>query len=183
MARIRGRHTRPELLIRRLLWAEGFRYRLHFRTPGGRADLAFPRRKLAVFVDGCFWHGCPDHYVRPRSSNGFWSDKLRTNVQRDVDQTLRLEEAGWRVCRIWEHEVFEDPYAALRLVRRALKEARWKPGDSWRVLNVVEIDPLRDREKRYMCELRGRERGRTRIQRRSTKKWSARNVQAPQVQE
>src|SRR5262245_58811764 len=113
MARIRGRNTTPELLLRRLLWEAGLRYRLHAKTPAGRPDIAFPQSRVAVFIDGCFWHGCPDHYVRPRSSSEFWSRKLAENVRRDATQTRRLEALGWRVCRFWEHEIFEAADGAL----------------------------------------------------------------------
>ena len=176
MSRIRGRDTQPELVIRRRLWAEGLRYRLHFRTPGGRADIAFPGLKVAVFIDGCFWHGCPEHYVRPRSSTEFWSAKLRANVQRDVDQTLKLENDGWRVCRVWEHEVFEHPDRVVRQIRRAIMRMRWAPEDCWRVFEVVEIDPILDRETRSMRELRGRECPQKRTQIRSTKKWATKGA-------
>lgn len=106
MARIRGRDTRPEQLLRRALWKDGLRYRLQYRLTCGRPDLAFPGARLAVFIDGCFWHGCPEHYVRPRSRGDFWSRKLRENVERDIRQTQALQEAGWKVERVWEHEIF-----------------------------------------------------------------------------
>src|SRR5262245_51945914 len=109
MARIRPRDTSPERLLRKHLWNAGLRYRLHVPTPAGRPDIVFVSRRVAVFVDGCFFHGCPDHYVRPRSSCAFWAEKLAANVRRDIDQTRELERLGWRVCRIWEHEVFENP--------------------------------------------------------------------------
>src|SRR5580692_10585444 len=101
MARIRSRNTTPERVLRGLLWSAGLRYRLHATTPAGRPDIVFPGTRVAVFVDGCFWHGCPDHYVRPRSSSDFWSRKLLENFKRDGAQTERLEALGWRVCRIW----------------------------------------------------------------------------------
>ena len=83
MSRIRGSDTRPEMVVRRALWSRGHRYRAGYKTPGGKADVAFPGKKIAVFIDGCFWHGCPAHYVRPRSREDFWSAKLLENVQRD----------------------------------------------------------------------------------------------------
>lgn len=90
MARIRGKDTAPELVIRRGLWKAGIRYRLQTKTPGGKADFVVPARKLALFVDGCFWHGCPEHYVRPRTSNPFLDSKLRENVDRDRRQSEQL---------------------------------------------------------------------------------------------
>lgn len=105
MSRIRGTNTHPELLLRKALWKKGLRYRLHSRIEGIRPDIVFKTRRLAVFVDGCFWHGCPLHYVRPRSKPEFWADKLRANTVRDQVQTLRLIEDGWMVLRFWEHEI------------------------------------------------------------------------------
>jgi DNA mismatch endonuclease (patch repair protein) len=171
MARIRGRNTTPELLLRRLLWEAGLRYRLHARAPAGRPDIAFPRSRVAVFIDGCFWHGCPDHYVRPRSSGEFWSRKLAENVRRDATQTKRLEALGWRVCRFWEHEIFEASNAALERIRLALSTTRWQPAASWRVLKVVETDAELDRERRYLRDLRNSKLRMTVTQKRSTRKW------------
>jgi DNA mismatch endonuclease (patch repair protein) len=171
MARIRGRDTTPELVLRRLLWRAGLRYRLHATTPAGRPDIIFPGARVAVFVDGCFWHGCPDHYVRPRSSCDFWSRKLIENCRRDGTQTKQLEALGWRVCRVWEHEVFEAADKAVQRVRSAVISSRWRPPVSWRVTRVVEIDPGLDRERRYLQDLRDSQRNRTITQRRSTRKW------------
>ena len=171
MARIRGRDTMPELILRRLLWRVGLRYRLHGTTPAGRPDIIFPKAQVAVFVDGCFWHGCPDHYVRPRSSNEFWSGKLVENFRRDATQTKRLEALGWRVCRIWEHEILEAPDRVVQRVRSALFRLRWRPPVSWKVVKVVETDPQLDRERRYLRDLRDSRRRRTVTQRRSTRKW------------
>jgi DNA mismatch endonuclease, patch repair protein len=124
--------------MRKALWAAGLRYRLHLRTPYGRPDIVFPYKKVAVFIDGCFWHGCPLHYVRPRSQEEFWATKLRQNIQRDRRQTGDLESAGWRVVRIWEHELADDIGAAVLVVRSALCEAPWSPGPSPRVHEVNE---------------------------------------------
>lgn len=108
MANIRGRDTSPEMLLRKALWKNGFRFRVNFRVVGIRPDIVFTARKLVVFVDGCFWHGCPQHYVMPRTRPKFWSDKLETNTRRDRKQTISLMENGWRVLRFWEHEIVSD---------------------------------------------------------------------------
>jgi DNA mismatch endonuclease (patch repair protein) len=79
---------------------------LHARTPVGRPDVVFQSARVAVFVDGCFWHGCPEHYVRPRSRVDYWAGRLAENVARDRRQTHALTAAGWTVVRVWEHEVF-----------------------------------------------------------------------------
>ena len=136
MARIRGKETTPERMLRAALWAGGLRYRLHLRTPVGRPDIVFKGAKVAVFVDGCFWHGCPRHYVRPRSRTTFWSKKLASNLERDRRQTTQLEAEGWRVCRIWEHDVIEDLPSAVAEIKRALKIQAWRPRRCWRVARV-----------------------------------------------
>jgi len=105
MSRIRGTNTKPEILLRKALWRKGLRYRLHSKIEGIRSDIVFKKNRLAIFVDGCFWHGCPLHYVRPRSKSEFWADKLGANTARDQAQTLRLIEDGWTVLRFWEHEI------------------------------------------------------------------------------
>lgn len=177
MARIRGRHTGPERLLRKLLWGAGLRYRIHAQTPVGRPDIVFPGSRVAVFVDGCFWHGCPDHYVRPRSSGAFWSAKLVENVNRDAAQTLRLEALGWRVCRLWEHDVFVNPDFALRQVVGAVQDARWRPPVSWRVSCVDVTDRHPDRECWHLRDLRDSSRLRTVFRVRTTSKWKDRRLE------
>jgi DNA mismatch endonuclease (patch repair protein) len=106
-SRTRGRDTKPELLVRRELHRLGYRYRVnHTPLPGLRrtADIVFTRRRLAVFLDGCFWHRCPQHYVEPKTRTEFWAAKIAANVARDAETNARLGEAGWTVLRFWEHE-------------------------------------------------------------------------------
>jgi len=98
MSRIRGRDTKPELLLRHMLWGLGLRYRLRFQVEG-RPDLVFPAAKTAVFVDGCQWHCCPSHWVRPRSNRDFWDRKFEKNRIRDQVVNSALNEQGWRVLR------------------------------------------------------------------------------------
>lgn len=112
MKRVRRRDTKPELELRRELWARGLRYRVDRRVlPGLRrkADVVFVGRRVAVFVDGCFWHRCPEHATHPKANAEFWDAKLTRNVERDRETDRRLEDAGWSVVRVWEHE---DPRAA-----------------------------------------------------------------------
>ncbi|MFB7279921.1 very short patch repair endonuclease [Streptomyces hydrogenans] len=111
MQAIRSRDTKPEQLVRRLLHAQGLRYRVATRPlPGLRrtADIVFRPVKVAVFIDGCYWHGCPEHYVAPRTNPGYWSGKVAGNMARDGDTDQRLQEAGWTVLRFWEHEPPEE---------------------------------------------------------------------------
>jgi DNA mismatch endonuclease (patch repair protein) len=102
----RQRDTNPEMEIRRILHARGYRYRVDYRIPTTRrrSDIAFPGCKVAVFIDGCFWHSCPQHGTIPKSNSEWWESKLNANVQRDRDTDHRLESAGWTVIRVWEHE-------------------------------------------------------------------------------
>ena len=119
MSRIRGRDTLPEIQLRKALWASGLRYRLRNKLPG-HPDLVFPALKGVVFVDGCFWHCCPEHGVRPTSNAKFWRTKLDANVARDRVVTMKLRSLGWRVVRIWEHHVEADPHHAAEVVRSRL---------------------------------------------------------------
>jgi DNA mismatch endonuclease, patch repair protein len=122
MVRQRRRDTAPEQAIRRALHAAGLRYRIDVSPLPGfrrRADVVFTRRKLAVFVDGCFWHSCPLHATSPKANNSWWTSKLEANVQRDRDTDLRLREAGWTVIRVWEHE---NPLAAAAEIARVVRE-------------------------------------------------------------
>lgn len=108
----RRRDTRPELAVRRAVHALGLRYRVDVRplpTVNRRADLVFSRRRVAVFVDGCYWHGCPDHGTTPKTNAIYWGGKIARNSERDRDTDARLREAGWVVLRFWEHQ---DPLAA-----------------------------------------------------------------------
>ncbi|MFK5688907.1 very short patch repair endonuclease [Ornithinimicrobium sp. LYQ92] len=110
MSSLSRRDTVPELLLRRALHARGLRFRVVYPVPGNRRrsiDIAFTRVRLAVFVDGCFWHGCPDHGMRPRANSEWWKAKFAANESRDRDTDGLLRRAGWEVLRIWEHEPVE----------------------------------------------------------------------------
>lgn len=172
MARIRGRDTGPELLLRKTLWLRGIRYRTSWPGLGCRPDLVIPAVRLLVFVDGCFWHGCPQHYVRPRSSTVFWTAKLKENVTRDREQTHRLRRAGWRVLRFWEHEVFTEPIKAADLVEACVRSPNLpRQGMKWRVLVAAPLDRAGIIERRVLITLRTPRRVRIVRQRRHTRKW------------
>ncbi|MGE9363288.1 very short patch repair endonuclease [Isoptericola nanjingensis] len=120
MSRARRRDTAPELALRRLLHSRGLRFRVAYPVPGQRRrtiDVAFTRRRLAVFVDGCFWHGCPDHGTNPRTNDAWWQTKIAANRARDADTDRILVQRGWSVVRVWEHE---PPERAADLVSEAL---------------------------------------------------------------
>lgn len=107
----RSRDTTPELAVRRRLHAAGLRFRVAHRPEPGlnrTADIVFPKQRIAVFIDGCYWHACPEHLTVARTNASYWSEKLARNVARDADTTAQLQASGWRVLRYWEHE---DPDA------------------------------------------------------------------------
>jgi DNA mismatch endonuclease (patch repair protein) len=118
----RSKDTRPELRLRSALHAAGARFRVNLRieTASGpvRPDIVFTRARVAVFVDGCFWHGCPDHGTSPRSNSSYWAAKIGRNQARDLRDRERLEADGWTVLRLWEH-VSADTAAAAVLRRLA----------------------------------------------------------------
>jgi DNA mismatch endonuclease (patch repair protein) len=124
MARIRRRDTRPELALRRAIWHRGLRFRVDHPVAGIHVDVAFVREQVAVFVDGCFWHGCPRHGRRPKSNRGYWGPKLRRNRARDAAQSRALRRMGWTVLRIWEHRCIATPLAAAGRVATALAARR-----------------------------------------------------------
>lgn len=132
----RSRDTRPERLLRSALHAAGLRFRVSARplpTLNRTADIVFRPARIAVFVDGCFWHGCPTHRTAPRANADYWADKIRINQNRDRHTDEKLAAAGWEVIRVWEHE--DVASAAVRIadaVRRRRKSfarpARTPPG-------------------------------------------------------
>ncbi|WP_426501592.1 very short patch repair endonuclease [Streptomyces sp. D54] len=111
MTRQRSRGSAAEVAVRRLLHAAGMRYRVNVPVPGmpRRAiDIAFTKAKIAVFMDGCFWHGCPEHATHPKANAQWWRAKLDRNKAQDVETTDHLSADGWTVLRSWEHESPED---------------------------------------------------------------------------
>lgn len=112
----RSRDTAPELAVRRLVHAMGLRYRVSARPlPNLRrtADLVFTRRRVAVFIDGCFWHGCPEHHRQPSANAGYWSAKIERNRARDAATDATLADAGWTVLRFWTHQPPTEVAAAV----------------------------------------------------------------------
>ena len=122
MQRTRTRDTPGEVALRKLLHGLGYRYRIDHRLPGlrRRGDIVFPRHQLAVFVDGCFWHACPEHATWPKINGDWWREKILGNVARDRDTDQRLAELGWTVIRVWEHERPAEAARRVELVLRKL---------------------------------------------------------------
>lgn len=143
MQRQRRHDTPIELALRAELFRRGLRYYVHRRPiPGLRreADIVFPGARLAVFVDSCWWHACPEHGRLPKANRAWWAEKLQANNARDRDTTERFEAAGWTVIRVWEHEV---PTEAVTRVVRAVREARGRSTTS----DVDRPANHRDRER------------------------------------
>jgi DNA mismatch endonuclease, patch repair protein len=117
MSRIYGKNTGPEIKLRKLLWAKGIRgYRIYYNILG-KPDLVFTKKKLAIFVDGCFWHKCPICFHEPETRKEFWLKKIGTNVERDLKITQQLKEEGWTVLRFWEHEIRKAPDDVVEKIR------------------------------------------------------------------
>ncbi|MFV3116676.1 very short patch repair endonuclease [Gordonia amicalis] len=125
----RRRDTSPELAVRRLVHAAGLRYRVDFAPLDDhrrlRADLVFTRAHVAVFIDGCFWHGCPQHHTVAKTNAEYWARKVQTNMDRDERFNALLEKAGWSVLRFWEHE---EPASVARSIVRVVSAAGAKSG-------------------------------------------------------
>jgi DNA mismatch endonuclease (patch repair protein) len=119
MSRIRGRDTEPELRFRKALWALGIRYRIKNRLIG-RPDIVIVRARIAIFIDGCFWHRCPTHFTAPRTRKMFWKKKIDANRRRDRTVNHLLRRDGWTVVRIWEHEIKKNLERACDRVIRFL---------------------------------------------------------------
>jgi len=123
MKQQRRRDTRPELAIRSALHRARLRFRVDYPLPGlrRRGDIVFPRKRLVVFIDGCFWHGCPEHGTWPRENAAWWRTKLEANMARDRDTDARLAKTGWVVVRVWEHE---EPHRAASRIASAVAASR-----------------------------------------------------------
>jgi len=124
MQKIRSTNTRPELALRKALWHVGHRYRCHYKRVPGRPDIAFVGLKIAIFIDGDFWHGFDWEHRRAhiKRNRNFWIPKIERNMQRDREVNALLETAGWQVLRIWEHELKKDFGAVFYRVLRFLEE-------------------------------------------------------------
>jgi DNA mismatch endonuclease (patch repair protein) len=124
MALVGRRDTKPEIELRRILHARGLRFRVDravLPDRRRRADVVFGPAKVAVFVDGCFWHGCPQHATWPKANEEYWREKIETNRLRDRDTDDRLRALGWEVVRIWEHE---DPGVAADRLEKIVRDRR-----------------------------------------------------------
>ena len=121
MSRIRCKGTKPEIIIRKLLFLNGIKgYRVNYSLPG-KPDIVFTKQKLVVFIDGCFWHRCPIDFKEPETRKDFWLKKINQNVERDARITKELTEKGWTVMRIWEHEVRKEPEKIIERIKEFME--------------------------------------------------------------
>jgi DNA mismatch endonuclease (patch repair protein) len=124
MSRIRKSDTKPELTVRRLLFARGLRYRKYSALLPGRPDLIFSGAMVVVFVDGDFWHGWNFGQWEHKLSSSYWKEKIRRNMRRDLENKGALETLGWSVLRIWEHEIEADPISCADRIEKAIRKAQ-----------------------------------------------------------
>jgi DNA mismatch endonuclease (patch repair protein) len=118
MASIKGKDTKPEITIRKILWSHGKRYRIHDNGILGRPDISHKGKKVAIFIDGCFWHGCHICYKEPKTNTGFWKKKMERNRNRRREVTAHLNSEGWKILEFWEHEINSSPEkVAKRIIR------------------------------------------------------------------
>jgi DNA mismatch endonuclease (patch repair protein) len=124
MKRVKNKGSKAELALRSALHTEGLRFRLHRKIEDVSVDILFPGPRVAVFVDGCFWHGCPRHATFPKSNREYWGPKLAENKTRDRRQTKRLKSAGWTVIRVWEHDCLPPSRKLIVRISRACRQNR-----------------------------------------------------------
>ncbi|WP_460373375.1 very short patch repair endonuclease [Methanocalculus sp. MC3] len=124
MSAIRGKDTKPELIIRSLLYSRGVRgYRIHYDLPG-KPDLVFIKMKVAIFIDGCFWHKCPQCFREPQKNRDFWMEKINGNFERDLRVNAELSGDGWTVLRFWEHDVRNDPESIVNSIAGTIQKTK-----------------------------------------------------------
>lgn len=115
MARIRSKDTKPEIMLRKSLFAQGFRYRINYKKLPGKPDIVLPKYKTVIFVNGCFWHGhenCKIAHI-PKSNIAFWEKKISRNKERDIENSRKITQLGWKVIIIWECEISKKLLANL----------------------------------------------------------------------
>ena len=120
MSSIRGKNTKPELAVRKILWTSGKRYRVHDKSVFGTPDISNKSKKVAVFIDGCFWHGCSRCYKEPKSNTGYWRSKIARNKNRRKLVRSKLREQGFTMLQFWEHQVLSNPGKVVEGISRYL---------------------------------------------------------------
>lgn len=120
----RGKDTKLELVVRRALWKDGYRYRKNNRKLLGTPDISFPNLKIVVFLDSCYWHGCPLHFKIPKTNTYFWQQKINRNIERDNEVSNHYLEEGWILLRFWEHEVYKNLEGVLKIIKYFVDEKK-----------------------------------------------------------
>lgn len=120
----RGKDTKLELAVRKALWRDGYHFRKNNRQLLGTPDISFPKLKIVVFLDSCYWHGCPLHFKMPKTNSSFWYQKINRNIERDYEYSTHYQEEGWTLLRFWEHEVKEDLERVVKTIEYFVDEKR-----------------------------------------------------------
>lgn len=121
MAAIKGKNTSPEVKIRKMLYHRGIRgYRIHYPLPG-KPDIVFTKQKVVIFIDGCYWHKCPQCFQEPQTNRDFWMEKINGNVKRDERVNQELIDSGWIVLRFWEHEIRKIPESVVDIISECVQ--------------------------------------------------------------
>jgi len=123
MRAIKGQKTKLEESVAKALWKRGFRFRKNVKTLYGKPDLAIKKYKLVIFIDSCFWHGCPEHGKLPKNNREFWRRKLERNKERDAEVTDYYRAKGWQIKRVWEHRIKEDFEGTINELEEFIKKA------------------------------------------------------------
>ena len=122
MASIRSKDTKPELAIRKILCKKGYRYRIHDKKIFGKPDITFSKHKLAIFIDGCFWHACKKCYSEPKTNTFFWRKKIRDNKIRRKKVRKNLKENNWKIMEFWEHDIRKKPELVTSKIEYMIKK-------------------------------------------------------------
>lgn len=121
MQNIHSKNTKIEVLVRSILHKQGYRFRIHTKIIG-KPDITFPKNKVAIFIDSCFFHKCRYHYVQPKSNTSYWIPKIERNVERAHEVNNALKKQGWKILRIWEHQIKKDPQKYVNKIIELLNE-------------------------------------------------------------
>ena len=121
MSCIRCKNTKPEITIRKMIWSKGFRYRIHDKTIFGTPDISNKSRGIVIFVDGCFWHGCPICYKEPKTNTVFWRNKIQRNREMRDKVKKILKRDGWKIIEIWEHQINKNPHMIANKIVNQIK--------------------------------------------------------------
>ena len=124
MQAIRSKDTKIELFLRKELWKKGYKYRKHHKKLIGKPDIVFAKKKVAVFVDSCFWHGCPYHCRMPKSNRAYWNAKIKRNKKRDKEVSAWYKKNKWTVLRFWEHNLRNNPQSCLKKITKTIRAKR-----------------------------------------------------------